>query len=142
MINNKTCLILLVISGLIACDNGTEPTPVNETNWTEIVGSTDWRVDEATTTKDGQSENVQNVQVSFSSDGQYTLLIPGIGSFGSNGTWSVNDQGTQITFNDGNQEIIAQSTITEDGSQMTLNFQIDNFKSQPISYTIVVIRNS
>jgi hypothetical protein len=124
---------------MFACDEGEDLPPENETDWFEVVSSASWRVDQVTATQNSQSENVQNVQVTFSSGGQYTLLIPGISDFGSDGTWTVNDQGTQITFNDGNQELVVQSTIEEDGSSMILTFQWSNFKAQAVSYRIELV---
>ena len=135
---NEIWFIICIVLVMFACDEGDDPPPENETDWFEVVSSANWRVDQATATQSSQSENVQNVQVDFSSGGQYTLLIPGISDFESSGAWTINEEGTRVIFNDGSQEIMAQSTIEADGSRMVLTFEWSNFKAQTVTYRIVL----
>ena len=136
MKNIKNWMLLCLVLTTFACDTGPGPDP--EPNWIVIIVENNWAVDQYSA--DGQSQSTGNVIVDFSSDGQYTLLIPQISDFDSSGTWTVNKEGTLITFNDGSQEIIAQSTIEEDGSRMVLTFQWSNFKAEVITYRIVLTR--
>ena len=129
--------MLVVLSGIFACDTGGDiPVPEDETNWVIVISTEDWTVIEYST--NGQAQGTQNVVIDFASNGQYTLLIPEIMDFESSGIWTINEEGTRVTFNDGNQEIIAQSMIEANGSRMVLTFEWSNFKAQTVTYRIVL----
>lgn len=140
-INNILYLsLILLLFGICACDNDDEPddpttpTPTEDSVTVDIV-TQNWQVDE--TTADSTTISPQNVQFSLTEGMEYTLLIPGLNTFGTTGTWIFNSNKTAIILDDGNIEVTAK-IISIDENQMVLEFEYDNFKGQSVTYRITL----
>lgn len=133
--------VVLLLPLLVACGDDEEPTTPKKPDETETVACAP--VIEARTVKsykvDGSNQDIQNVTVTFDSDGKFQLILPGVETFGTSGTWEANGDCTTITLTDTDGNTLPISTNTATADQVTLTFEIKNFKDDAVPFEIVLV---
>ncbi|WKN32478.1 hypothetical protein PZB74_03840 [Porifericola rhodea] len=133
-------LLIFALIGLYACKESEDPddqvTPEPDTVViSDTFVSSPWRV-EGVTAND-TSKSTQNVQITFDTNKQYTLILPWLQNFGSTGSWTL-DKTTEpptIRLDDGNTEMLVK-VIDLDKDSMTIEFISNNYKGREVKYQL------
>ena len=136
------CLWGALIVLLFACKDDDNPNPTDpnppDTTTTEtpvrdqLIGT--WSITGLEIDGESRTPNGQD-QATFNEDDTYSITLPELSFFPTDGKWQLTDNDTNISINDGEYSL----AITELGDDdMTLTLQYENFKANTIIYVMTL----